>query len=56
MVMPALLLQKPHPKSKAKEHTASLNRRLKQWIEGDISGLLEEERAIQHHLVRQYKQ
>ena len=55
-VMPALLLQKPHPKSKAKKHTASLNRRLKQWIDGDISGLLEEGRAIQHHLVRQYKQ
>jgi hypothetical protein len=41
MVMPALLLQKLHPKSKAKEHTLYLNRRLKamdgwgyQWSAG----------------------
>ena len=40
MVMPALLLQKPHAKSKAKEHNVHLNRRLKQWMNGDINGLL----------------
>jgi hypothetical protein len=56
MVMPALLLQKPHPKSKAKEHTLYLNHRLKQWMDGDINGLLDEGRAIQKRLVRQSKQ
>ena len=33
-----------------------LNRRLKQWIDGDINGLLDEGRAIQKRLVRQSKQ
>jgi hypothetical protein len=56
MVMPALLLQKPHPKSKAKQHTLYLNRRVNQWMDGDINGLLDEGRAIQKRLVRQYKQ
>ena len=36
MVMPALLLQNPHSKLKAKEHTTHLDRRLKQWM-GAIS-------------------
>ena len=48
MVMPALLLQKPHSKSKAKEHTTHLDRRLKQWMEGDIEGL--QRRGRQHGL------
>ena len=56
MVMPALLLQKPHPKSKAKEHSLYLNRRLKQWIDGDINGLLDEGPVIQKRLVRQSNQ
>ncbi|CAB3993778.1 Hypothetical predicted protein, partial [Paramuricea clavata] len=53
---PALLLQKPHPKSKAKEHTLHLNRRLKQWMDGNINGLLDEDLAIQKRLVRQSEQ
>ena len=56
MVMPALLLQKPHPKSKAKEHSVHLNRRLKQWMNGDIIHLLDEGRVIQQRLDRQHKQ
>jgi len=56
MVMPALLLQKPHPKSKAKEHTMHLDRRLKQWMNGDIEGLLGEGRTIQHRLNSHHNQ
>ena len=40
MVMPTLLLQKPHPKSKAKEHSMHLDRQLKQWMDGDLEGLM----------------
>ena len=56
MVMPALLLQKPHAKSKAKEHSVHLNRRLKQWMNGDINSLLDEGRTIQQRLDGQHKQ
>ena len=54
MVMPALLLQKPHSRSKAKEHTLHLERRLRLWIEGDLEGLLKEGRTIQHQFTRQH--
>ena len=55
MVMPALLLQKPHQRSKAKEHhTLHLERRLKLWIEGDLEDLLKEWRTIQHQFTRQH--
>ena len=53
MVMPALLLQKPHPRSKAKEHTLHLERHLRLWAEGDLGGLLKEGRTIQHQFTRQ---
>ena len=56
MVMPALLLQKSHSKSKVKEHSVLLDCRLKQWINGDIKGLLDEGHAIQQRLDRQCKQ
>ena len=36
MVMPALLLQKPHERSKPKEHLKCLERRLLDWKEGNI--------------------
>ena len=49
-VMPILLLQKPHRTSKAKEHTACLERRLKIWKEGNLNDLVLEGRAIQHRL------
>lgn len=49
-VMQSLLLQKPHAKSKAKEHTTHLERRMKLWAQGDIDGLLHEGKCIQKHL------
>jgi hypothetical protein len=50
MTMPALLLQKPHPKSKAKEHVRCLERRLTQWKNGHVLDLLSEGRCIQQRL------
>ena len=55
MVMPALLLQKPHPRSKAKDHTLHLERRLRQWSEGDLEGLMKEGNTIQHQFSRQHQ-
>ena len=52
MVMPALLLQKPHPRSKAKDH---LERCLRQWSEGDLEGLVNEGYTIQHQFSRQHQ-
>ena len=51
MLMPLLLLQKPHPKSKAKDHVACLDRRLTEWDNGGFEDLVREGRAIQNHLV-----
>ena len=53
MVMPALLLQKPHPRSKAKDHTIHLERHLQQWMDGDVEGLMKEGHTIQHWLTKQ---
>ena len=50
MVLPQLLLQKPTPKSKAREHSACLERRLQSWKVGDIPSLLHEGRTIQSRL------
>ena len=50
MIMPALLLQKPHASSKAREHATCLQRRLISWKEGDIDILILEGRTIQKHL------
>ena len=50
MVMPALLLQKPHPRSKAKDHALHLERRLKLWESGKLKELMDEGRTIQHQL------
>ena len=52
MVMPALLLQKPHPRSKAKDHVIYLERRLQLWGSGKLKELLVEGRMIQHQLSR----
>ena len=52
MTMPALLLQKPNAKSKAKEHTSHLERRLKLWLDGKLDELLYEGRTIQQRLTR----
>ena len=42
MIMPALLLQKPHLKSRTKEHAKHLERRLATWKVGDLDSLLDE--------------
>ena len=44
------MLQKPHQKSKSKEHSTHLERRLNLWLQGDIDTLLREGRCIQKHL------
>lgn len=49
-VICALLLQKPHPKSKHQDHKSYLSRRLGVWKDGDINSLLEEGRSIQSKL------
>ena len=51
IVLPILLLQKPHQRSKAKEHTSCLTRRLESWLKGDINELLNEGRTIQNRLI-----
>ena len=53
MTMPSLLLQRPHNKSKEKENTACLERRLSLWCEDDISTLLKEGQSIQDRLKHQ---
>ena len=50
MVVPHLLLQKSHRTSKAKDHVAQLERRLKTWANGDLDELLHEGRTIQRQL------
>ena len=50
MVLPPLLLQKPHRQSKSREHIKCLERRLQLWREGDITTLLDEGLTIQQHL------
>lgn len=50
MVACTLLLQKPQPASKSRDHVQALERRLKAWREGDIDGLMREGRTIQNHL------
>jgi hypothetical protein len=55
MVMPHLLLQKPHSKSNAKEHVRCLERRLDSWSVGKLEDLLNEGRAIQSRLLSSRK-
>ena len=50
MILPALMLQNPHAKSKAADHRRILERRLSQWADGDIHGLVIEGETIQTHL------
>ena len=51
-IMPILLLQKLAKKSKAKDHTKCLQRRLNTWREGDLNKLLREGQTIQQHIPR----
>ena len=48
MVLPSLLLQKPHQGSKSRDHRECLTRRLSLWQSGDINNLMLEGRTIQH--------
>ena len=48
MIMPHLLLQKPSLKSKSKDHTLALQRRLQLWEKGKIDDLVHESRTIQN--------
>ena len=52
MIMPALLLQKPHLKSRTKEHAKHLERRLATWKVGDLDSVLDEGQTIQSRLAR----
>ena len=49
-VLPALMLQKPSSRSKAKEHSVCLAKRLELWKQGDIDSLMVEGRTIQNHI------
>ena len=53
--MPSLLLQKPSKRSKAKDHSLALERRLTSWKQGDITELLRECQEIQQRLPCQQK-
>ena len=49
IILPILLLQKPHYSSKSREHVACLERHLSVWKMGDIDSLLQG-RTIQNRL------
>lgn len=48
-LLPMLVLQKPHARSKFKEHTVHLQRRMSLWLDGSFCTLMEEGRTIQQH-------
>ena len=50
MVMPSLLLQKPHVKAGSKEFSQHLTRHISLWKAGNVNELLEEARSIQSRL------
>ncbi|XP_062508484.1 uncharacterized protein LOC134184756 [Corticium candelabrum] len=50
MLMPHLLLQRPHTRSSVQQNSSCLSRRLETWKKGDIGGLIAEGRTIQSHL------
>ena len=49
-VLPPLLLQKPHQKTKQQDNILCLERRMKLWVDGSILELLREGKAIQGRL------
>ena len=51
--IPALLLQKPHARSKTNEHTKHMDSRLNLWKDGDPASLLDEGQTIQGQLARE---
>ena len=55
MSLPTLILQKPSPKSKAKEHSECTSRRLLLWKNGDLDLLMKEVRHIQKKFISSKK-
>ena len=49
-ILPILVLQIPHHRSKVKEHITCLERKMLLWKDGDLSALVKEGRAIQQRL------
>ncbi len=49
MVLPALVLQKPHRTSKTKDHIKCLDMRLEKWKDGNLNELVKE--GTPHFLV-----
>lgn len=47
-IIPHLICQKTHDKSKTTENVKAIKRRMERWKEGDIHGLLEEAVALQN--------
>ena len=47
IVLPILVLQSPHHRSRVKEHIACLERRLKLWKAGNLASLIKEGRTLQ---------
>ena len=50
MILPSLILQKPHPRSRSADHMKAIHRRLQKWKNGEIIDLLREGCAIQQRL------
>ena len=50
LLLPVLVLQRPHSASRAKDHAQCLERRLRAWRVGRIDDLVREGRTIQAHL------
>ena len=48
--LPILALQKPSHSSKNKDHVVCIKRRLYLWLDGSLTELIKESRAIQHRL------
>ena len=47
MILPTIMLQKPSARSKAKDHSRALERRLNLWKNGELELLMKEIRHIQ---------
>ena len=50
MLLPMILLQKPSPASKSKQHTEAPKRRTDSMQKGDLESILEEYRQTQHRI------
>ena len=50
MILPSLILQKPHSRSRSADHVKAVHRRMQRWKNGEILDLLHEGRTIQQRL------